>query len=257
MPDWRLGFEGEYSNSQSDGSIDNGDHDFERASARIQLASDSSQTDLMFGTPREIFCWPNLYTPFNFNETEDLETNLLVLNHKQMYGENNSFEVTGYYRKHNDHYVLSRENPAMFEAFHETTVKSLGLSGRHSLNNSFAVNYSGQFIADSIESTSLENNFTSRNYTKLSILPEYKTALASNKELTVRVGAAFDDTNRDSSDTSFIADASLKVVNQNGSEHTWYASYAEATQVPGYTAIGGSETGGLFRSNYNLERNDR
>ncbi|WP_217876517.1 TonB-dependent receptor plug domain-containing protein [Pseudoalteromonas shioyasakiensis] len=253
-PDLRLGFEGEYSHSKSDGSIDNGDHDFERASARIQLASSTSQTDLMFGSQEKFFGWPNLYTPFNFNETEDLETKLFMLNHKQVYGESNTFEVTGYYRKHNDHYVLSRENPAIFEAFHETTVKSLALSGHHRLNDHYAINYAGQFIADEIESTSLENNFTSRNYTKLSILPEYKAALTANKELTLRVGATFDDTNRDSSDTSFIADASLKVAHQNGSEHTWYASYAEATQVPGYTAIGGSETGGLFRSNYSLER---
>lgn len=69
MPDWRLGFEGEYSHSKSDGSIKNGDHDFERASARIQLASDTSQTDLMFGKQAKFFGWPNLYTPFNFNET--------------------------------------------------------------------------------------------------------------------------------------------------------------------------------------------
>ena len=33
-----------------------------------------------------------------------------------------------------------------------------------------------------------------------------------------------------------------------------YLSFAQASQVAGYTAIHGDKYGGLFRSNYNLER---
>ncbi|MBH0057583.1 TonB-dependent receptor [Pseudoalteromonas sp. SWXJZ94C] len=252
--DWKLGFEGEFSHSQSDGSIDNGDHDFTRAAGRVQLASSDSQTDLFFGSQDKFFGWPNLYTPFGVNETEDLETRLLMLNHKQNYADNSHFEVSAYYRKHNDHYIFSRENPSSFEAFHETEVKSLALSGRHTQSDVFAVNYSTQFIEDSIESTTLENNFTSRNYYKVSVLPEYKIALEDNQQLTIRLGAAFDDTNRDDSETSLIGDVTLKTQNSEGFERTFYLSYAEASQVAGYTAIGGSDSGGLFRSNYNLER---
>ncbi|WP_166110812.1 TonB-dependent receptor [Pseudoalteromonas sp. Z9A5] len=252
--DWTLGFEGEFSHSQSDGSIDNGDHDFTRAAGRVQLASSDSQTDLFFGSQDKFFGWPNLYTPFGVNETEDLETRLLMLNHKQNYADNSHFEVSAYYRKHNDHYIFSRENPSSFEAFHETEVKSLALSGRHTQSDVFAVNYSTQFIEDSIESTTLENNFTSRNYYKVSVLPEYKIALEDNQQLTIRLGAAFDDTNRDDSETSLIGDVTLKTQNSEGFERTFYLSYAQASQVAGYTAIGGSDSGGLFRSNYNLER---
>ncbi|WP_024612700.1 TonB-dependent receptor [Pseudoalteromonas sp. TB64] len=252
--DWKLGFEGEFSHSQSDGSIDNGDHDFTRAAGRVQLASSDSQTDLFFGSQDKFFGWPNLYTPFGVNETEDLETRLLMLNHKQNYADNSHFEVSAYYRKHNDHYIFSRENPSSFEAFHETEVKSLALSGRHTQSDVFAVNYSTQFIEDSIESTTLENNFTSRNYYKVSVLPEYKIALEDNQQLTIRLGAAFDDTNRDDSETSLIGDVTLKTQNSEGFERTFYLSYAQASQVAGYTAIGGSDSGGLFRSNYNLER---
>ena len=251
---WQLGFEGEYSHSQSDGSIENGDHDFNRASARIQLIGADSQTDVLYGSQEKFFGWPNMYTPFGVNETEELETRLLMLNHQQNYADNSHFEVSAYYRKHNDHYVFSRENPSAFEAFHETKVKSIAISGSHAQNTAFAVNYSAQYIEDEIESTTLENNFTSRTYYKLSVLPEYKIDLKQNQLLTLRLGAAFDDTNRDDSELSLIGDISLNTQNSDGSEQTVSLSYAQASQVAGYTAIGGSEQGGLFRSNYNLER---
>ncbi|MBB1287475.1 TonB-dependent receptor [Pseudoalteromonas sp. SR43-6] len=254
LANYTLGFEGEYSHSQSDGTIDSGDHDFSRASARVQLASEHSQTDLFFGSQDKFFGWPNLYTPFGVNETEDLETRLWMLNHKQNYADNSNFEVSAYYRTHDDHYIYSRENPSAFEAFHKSEVKSLGLSGRHAQSDALAINYSTQFIDDSIESTTLENNFTSRKYYKLSVLPEYKMALEDNKQLTFRLGAAFDDTNRDDSELSLIGDITLNTQNSKGFERTFYLSYAEASQVAGYTAIGGSDSGGLFRSNYNLER---
>ncbi|MBB1377008.1 TonB-dependent siderophore receptor [Pseudoalteromonas sp. SR43-2] len=253
LTNYTLGFEGEYSHSQSDGTIDSGDHDFSRASARVQLASEHSQTDLFFGSQDKFFGWPNLYTPFGVNETEDLETRLWMLNHKQSYADNSHFEVSAYYRTHDDHYIYSRENPSAFEAFHKSEVKSLGLSGRHEQSDALAINYSAQFIDDSIESTTLENNFTSRKYYKLSILPEYTIAL-KNQQLTFRLGAAYDDTNRDDAEVSAIGDITLNTQNSDGTAQTIYLSYAEASQVAGYTAIGGSDSGGLFRSNYNLER---
>lgn len=254
LVNYTLGFEGEYSHSQSDGTIDNGDHDFSRASARVQLASEHSQTDLFFGSQDKFFGWPNLHTPFGVNETEDLETRLWMLNHKQNYADNSNFEVSAYYRTHDDHYIYSRENPSAFEAFHKSEVKSLGLSGRHAQSDALAINYSAQFIDDSIESTTLENNFTSRKYYKLSVLPEYKMALEDNKQLTFRLGAAYDDTNRDDAEVSAIGDITLNTQNSDGTAQTLYLSYAQASQVAGYTAIGGSDSGGLFRSNYNLER---
>ncbi|MEM5482025.1 TonB-dependent receptor [Pseudoalteromonas fuliginea] len=253
LANYTLGFEGEYSHSQSDGTIDNGDHDFSRASARVQLASEHSQTDLFYGSQDKFFGWPNLYTPFGVNETEDLETRLWMLNHKQNYADNSNFEVSAYYRTHDDHYIYSRENPSAFEAFHKSEVKSLGLSGRHAQSDALAINYSAQFIDDSIESTTLENNFTSRKYYKLSILPQYTIAL-KNQQLTFRLGAAYDDTNRDDAEVSAIGDITLNTQNSDGTAQTLYLSYAQASQVAGYTAIGGSDSGGLFRSNYNLER---
>jgi vitamin B12 transporter len=252
--DWNIGFEGEYSFSESDGTIDNGDHDFKRTSARVQLVGPSSQTDLFFGSQDKFFGWPNMYTPFNVNETEDLRTQLLMLNHKQNYATDSTFEISAYTRRHNDGYVFSRENPQIFQAFHETEVKSVAFSGRHGQTESFALNYSAQFIEDSIESTTLENNFTSRRYYKASVLPEYQMSLKNEEQLTFRLGAAFDDTNQDDSDVSLIGDITWNTFSSDDTSQTLYLSYAEASQVAGYTAIGGSNTSGLFRSNDSLER---
>ena len=256
-PAWSVGIEGEYSRSESDGTIANGDHQFERASGRVQLASERSQTDLFYGYQQKFFGWPNLYTPFNVNETEDIETRLVMLNHRQGYGEKgmeNTVEVSAYYRENDDHYVFSRENPEAFQAFHETEVKSLALSGTHNLSQDFGINYSAQFTADDIKSTTLENNFTSRDYYKVSVVPEYRAKLNSNESLTVRLGGAFDDTNRDDDRLSVVGDISWLTQLDRHASRTFYVSYAEATQVAGYTAIGGSTTSGLFRSNNQLKR---
>ena len=43
-------------------------------------------------------------------------------------------------------------------------------------------------------------------------------------------------------------------TSETGVSDTVYLSYTEASQVAGYTAIGGGTTGGLFRSNRNLNR---
>ena len=256
-PAWSAGIEGEYSRSESDGTIANGDHQFERASGRVQLASERSQTDLFYGFQQKFFGWPNLYTPFNVNETEDIETRLVMLNHRQGYGEKgmeNTVEVSAYYRENDDHYVFSRENPEAFQAFHETEVKSLALSGTHNLSQDFGINYSAQFTADDIKSTTLENNFTSRDYYKVSVVPEYRAKLNSNESLTIRLGGAFDDTNRDDDRLSVVGDISWLTQLDRHASRTFYVSYAEATQVAGYTAIGGSTTSGLFRSNNQLKR---
>ncbi|GMM73229.1 hypothetical protein MTsDn5_31820 [Alteromonas gracilis] len=256
-PAWSVGIEGEYSRSESDGTIANGDHQFERMSGRVQLASERSQTDLFYGYQQKFFGWPNLYTPFNVNETEDIETRLVMLNHRQGYGEKgmeNTVEVSAYYRENDDHYVFSRENPEAFQAFHETEVKSLAVSGTHNLSQDFGINYSAQFTADDIKSTTLENNFTSRDYYKVSVVPEYRAKLNSNESLTVRLGGAFDDTNRDDDRLSVVGDISWLTQLDRHASRTFYVSYAEATQVAGYTAIGGSTTSGLFRSNNQLKR---
>ncbi len=253
--EWSWGTEAEASRSESDGTIRYGDHDFNRYSGRVQLVGPNSQTDLFAGYQSKFFGWPELYAaPFGFNETENLKTRLFLFNNRQNYGSTSFWEVTSYYRRHNDQYVLSRENPSIYEASHETDVYAFALSGQHSFGNSAGLDYAMQVTLDEIDSTALENNFTSRSYYKLSLLPGYRFGLRDRQILTVRSGVSFDTTNRDDSAVSPLLDVTWRRTRQNGTSESLYLSYSGSSQVAGYTAVGGSETGGLFRSNHSLGR---
>jgi outer membrane receptor protein involved in Fe transport len=132
-------------------------------------------------------------------------------------------------------------------------VASIALSGIHEIDENTAINYAGQFTGDEISSTKLENSFTDRSYYKISIVPEYIRSLGNQEELTFKFGASLDDTNRDDSDVSPVAEISWKRTDkQAGSKHA-YISYAESTKVLGYGAIGGSPSG-LFASDPDLLR---
>lgn len=251
--DWRLGVEAEYARSESDGSIAFGDHDFYRSSGRVQVLGPNSQTDLFAGYQEKFFGWPNMYTPFGANETENLKTSLFLINHRHHYDERSYVTATAYYREHKDHYIFSRENPSVFQAKHTTDVSAIGFSGLHAFDGPFGINYAGQFTADSIDSTSLEmGQFQSRSYYKLSLLPEYRLQLNNSDSLTLRAGGSFDDTNRSDSEFSLVTDLTWKRKHENGTSESLYLSYAESSQVVGYTAIGGAAAG-LFASNPNLD----
>jgi len=250
--DWSWGVEAELSRSESDGTIAFGDHDFERSTGRVQILGPNSQTDVFAGYQAKFFGWPELYAaPFGSNETENLKTRLFMVNHRQDYGEGSHWEATGYTRRHSDHYVFARSAPNK-DFVHETEVHALGLSGKHRFDQALALNYAAQFTADAIESTTLENSFTSRSYLKASLLPEYTFQLNEQESLTFRAGASFDDTNRDDSEVSALFDVTWLRRHGNGSSDSVHLSFAEASQVAGYTAIGG--LGGLFASDPDLER---
>jgi vitamin B12 transporter len=251
--DWSWGLEAEISRSESDGTIRFGDHDFDRTTGRLQILGPNSQTDFFAGYQSKFFGWPELYAaPFGSNETENLKTRLFIINHRQDYGDNSYWEATGYTRRHSDHYVFNRFAPNK-SFVHETKVHSLGFSGKHAFDQVFAVNYAAQFTADQIDSTNLENSFTSRSYYKVSVLPEYQVELDEDETITVRAGATFDDTNRNDDEFSALFDITWLRSYENGDSDSIYLSFAEASQVVGYTAIGGGTTG-LFASDPDLNR---
>jgi vitamin B12 transporter len=253
--DWSWGAEVETSRSESDGTIQYGDHDFDRTTGRVQLVGPNSQTDFFAGYQEKKFGWPGMYTAAPSNhETESLKTRLFSINHQQNYGSDSHWELSSFYRRNSDYYVYQREKPAIYTANHETKSGAVAFAGKHELSETLAINHSAQFTADSIDSTSLEEgDFTSRSYIKISVLPEYCLQLEENEALTLRVGATFDDTNRDSSEVSPIADITWEHSDTNGQSEKVYLSYAQATQVAGYGAIGGGESG-RFASNYDLDR---
>jgi vitamin B12 transporter len=238
------------SRSESDGSVPFGEHNFKRGSGRVQLRDEHSQTDLFAGWQKKFFGWPNLYTPFGFNETESLETELYAFNHRAWTTPGNFWQVGAYYRRNYDDYEFNRAVPGASNPFiHTTHVRSIALDGRGE-SGPWAYTYGAQYMRDNLQSTSLTfGRFSSRDYLKLALIPQYTTATAEG-EFTVRVGATYDDTNRDSSAVSPVIEVSLK----RSTGLRIYAQYAESTQVATYTALNSNAAAGLFRGNPNLGR---
>jgi len=238
------------SKSESDGSVPFGDHSFKRASGRIQLRGPQSQTDLFAGMQQKFFGWPDLYTPFGVDETEDLHTQLYVLNHRVWSSPDDYLEWGASYRRNYDDYEFNRFVPGQFNPYQHTTyVRSLSFDG-HQTYQSFGVAFSAQAMWDSLQSTALTfGRFNTRSYLKLSAVPEYSSDTPAGR-LKVRAGATFDETNRDGSAVAPVVSATL--VRPDGV--SYYAQYAESTQVPTYTALNSSPTSGLFRGNPNLGR---
>ena len=240
----------ELSRSESDGSVPFGDHDFKRASGRLQLSSAQSQTDLFAGVQKKFFGWPNLYTPFGVHETEDLKTELYLFNHRVQIAPDSFWQLGAYYRRNVDDYEFSREVPGQFNPYqHTTQVSSIALDGRSDFGD-FAVVYNAQVMRDTLKSTSLTyGRFNTRSYRKLSVVPEREFTSAAGK-VTVQAGATYDDTNRDKSALSPIV--AVELIRPAGER--FYFEYSESTQVPTYTALNSNPSAGLFRGNPNLGR---
>ncbi len=243
------GAEVELSRSESAGSIENGDHNFVRYSGRVQRVGENAQTDFFAGYQSKYLAWPELYAaPYGSNESDAVRTSLFMINHSQSYGSDSSWEATVYHRRHHDHYLFNRASVDDRSFVHQTEVSSAAVNGVQAVNDVVKVNYMVQLASDKIGSTKLENNFTSRNYIKASILPEFLLSERGEKRMSLRAGLSYDDTNRDASKVSPLAD-----ITWTKGDDTYYLSFSQASQVSGYTAVGGA-TGGLFASNPNLER---
>ncbi|ACB76770.1 TonB-dependent receptor plug domain-containing protein [Opitutus terrae] len=241
-----------WAHSDSDGSVPYGDHVLNRVNARLQLAGAGAQTDLFAGYQAKFFGWPNLYTPFNSNETDDLETILIALNHRRDFGGGDFFEAGAAYRRNKDEYVYNRLiGPVQPYFRHTTWVQSAALSGRQSLD-AFALNYRAEAWHDELKSTSLIfGRFNTRQLYKLALVPEWSRALGGGAKLVARAGASYDDTNRGSGELSPILELARE---SSGPWQKLYLSYAKTSQVPTYTALNSSAAAGLFRGNPDLGR---
>ncbi len=240
----------EWARSQSDGAIPYGDHDFQRVAGRVQLRSTAGQTDFFAGYQRKFFGWPDLYTPFGVNETEDLQTVLLAANHRWQNTSGDWFEAGAYYRRNRDDYEFDRFVPGEFNPYQHTTwVRGGALHGFEQLAD-LGVNYSADFMHDNLQSTSLVfGPYTSRSMFKLAVEPE-KSFAVSEGVVTLRGGLTYDDSDRDKSALSPVFLAQW----QRTPDEKFYLEYSEATQLPTYTALKSSPTGGLFRGNPDLGR---
>jgi len=251
-----LAADAEVSRAASDGSRPFGDYRFGRVNGRLQLAGNNSQTDLFYGYQGKFFGWPNLYTPFGSDETENLETVLVALNHRQQWGADDWLETGIFWRRNKDDYAFDRFAPVgpVHPFQHTTWAEGAAVSGQVSFD-AFVLGYSAEVLADDLKSTSLVfGRFHSRDYLKLGVVPEKSWKLAERRRLSIRAGATLDDTNRDGAAVSPLASIALAGARPGGGTENFHLSYAKSTQVPTYTALNSSATAGLFRGNPSLGR---
>ncbi len=243
-----------WAHSQSDGSVPFGDSNFDRVNGRVQFAGKSSQTDLFAGYQAKFFGWPNLYTPFNFDETENLETLLLALNHRTDLGGGDFFEGGLYNRRNKDDYAFNRFAPVgAVHPFQHTTWETGGAIGGRATVGEFALNYHGEVMTDDLHSTSLTfGTFHQRTISKLALIPEKAWSLAAGDRVRVKAGLTYDDSNHGGSAVSPVVE--LAREQDSAPVRRIYVSYAESSQLPSYTALNSSPTSGLFRGNPNLGR---
>jgi vitamin B12 transporter len=240
----------EWARSQSDGAVPYGDHNFQRISGRGQLQGTAGQTDFFAGYQHKFFGWPDLYTPFGVNETEDLQTVLLMANHRWQDKAGDWFEAGAYYRRNRDDYEFDRFVPGEFNPYQHTTwVRGAAVHGFQQLED-FGLNYAIDYLHDDIESTSLVfGPYNDRSMFKIAVEPE-KTFKLPEGDLLLRGGLAYDDSDHGKSALSPVA--LVQWLTPSGKK--FYFEYSEATQLPTYTALKSSPTAGLFRGNQNLGR---
>ncbi|MEO7414447.1 MAG: TonB-dependent receptor [Opitutaceae bacterium] len=240
--------------SESDGTIPFGDHRFSRVNGRIQLAGAASQTDLFAGYQEKFFGWPNLYTPFNSKESENLQTMLLAINHRSDRDHGGFIEGGAYYRRNKDDYAFNRLAPLgpVHPFQHTTWSTGAAIGGRH-IGESTAVNFRAEVQSDDLKSTSLTfGRYRSRTLAKLSVVPEKSWAIDGTHRAIVKAGFAFDDSNRTGSAVSPIFEVARE--QSSGSFRRVYVSFAKTSQLPNYTALNSSKASGLFRGNPDLGR---
>ncbi|HEY9248727.1 MAG TPA: TonB-dependent receptor [Rariglobus sp.] len=252
--------------SQGDGSRDNGDHDFARYNARLQLRDDVSQTDLFAGYQSKFFGWENLYTATpGLYETENLKTRLFALNHRISYGPADEYFEFGASRRDNsDYYDFNRFSPDPAVPFeHETVVDTAAFSGRFAVAANTALSYRGGVVVDSIDSQRLgagdpatPSPFGTGRYDDRSqwfggLFADQTISVGGARELVLKAGANYDDSNRAESSVSPVASATVR--SDSGIVRKVYVSYDQSTQLPTYTALNSRPTG-LFAGNRDLGR---
>ena len=241
--------------SGADGAVRNGDHEFDRANLRLQHRGPAGQTDLFAGYQGKRFGWPNLYTPFNSPESENLQTRLTLLSHRQDRGPDGGWEAAVFERRHKDDYAFNRFAPlGPVHPFQHTTWLRGAAARVHGRLQGFDYELKGEGQADRLRSTSLLfGPYRSRATTRLALLVGREAARAGGGALRVRAGVVHDDSNRDSGSLSPLVSLERTFPAASALQRL-HLSATRATQLPTYTALASSASAGLFRGNPRLGR---
>lgn len=245
--------------SQGDGTVRDGDHEFERYNGRIQLVNTTSQTDFFAGSQSKFFGWPNLYARGGNAETEDILSRLFLVNNRTALGQDGDYvQVGAYYRDTQDDYEFRRSAPGLFNPYqHQTIVRGVSGDARVSVAEATAVLVSAGVVDDDLDSTSLvvgptNGRFMSRTQTYLGVRGEQTFALGDHRDIVATLGGRVDDSNRD--DSELTPTATIELRQPAKRLERVYVSYSETTQLPTYQALNASSVGGLFRGDRDLPR---
>jgi hypothetical protein len=248
-----LAADADWAHSEGNGTVPFGDFHFDRADARLEWVQPDSRTDLFAGYQASFFGWPNLYTPFDSDESENLQTVLVAANNLTQFGGGDYLEAGGFYRRNKDDYAFSRFAPLgpVHPYQHTTWEYGAGLGGRATADGIF-LNYHAEATSDALQSTSLVfGPYHSRTLEKLTLVPG-KSWPMDDGSLTLEAGAAYDDSNRAGGTFSPIAQLS-RTWSRGGLQRA-YLSTSTTTEMPSYTALDSSPNAGLFLGNPNLGR---
>jgi hypothetical protein len=244
------------SRSQGDGSVPNGDHEFERYNIHLQRGDGSQQSDFMLAYQDKFYGWPGAYTGFaSLPETDHTQTTLVLANHRKSVA-SGWWELGAYYRRLEDDYDFDRttQESGVAGAFdHETKVYGAGLQGLYE-SEALDWHYNAQLTADELVfSTDLtEGDFDSRNYASARVVPSIDFDRSKGRVVTLRFGASLDWSNRDSSEVSPLLGVTMRKTSSAGSYY-YSIEYAGTSQLPGYTVLK-SRPSGLFGGNSDLGR---
>jgi len=248
-----LAADADWSHAAGDGTVPFGDFHFNRADARAEWVTPGSRTDLFAGYQASFFGWPNLYTPFNSDETENLQTVLVAVNSRDDLGGGQYFEAGAFYRRNKDDYAFDRFAPVgpVHPYQHTTWEYGSGFGGRSEIGGVF-LNYHAQETSDTLRSTALVYGpYHSRTLEKVALVPEVSWA-SGGGAATLEAGGTYDDSNRARGALSPVAE--MAQTWNSGELRRVYVSYSAATELPSYTALDSSPRSGLFLGNPNLGR---
>ena len=248
-----LAADADWAHSSGNGTVPFGDFHFDRADARVEYLAPGSVTDLFAGYQSSFFGWPNLYTPFGSDETENLQTVLVALNNREELGQGQFIEGGAFYRRNKDDYAFSRFAPLgpTHPYQHTTWEYGASMGGRQDYDG-VILNYHAEETTDWLRSTSLTYGpYHSRKLEKVTLVPEEDWA-APGGEYVLKAGASYDGSNRESGVVSPVAEIS-RSWSASGLRRV-YASYSTTTELPSYTALDSSPTAGLFLGNPGLGR---
>ena len=248
-----LAADADWAHSSGNGTVPYGDFHFDRADARAEWIAPGSQTDVFAGYQASFFGWPNLYTPFDSDETENLQTVLIAANNRENLGQDQFFEAGAFYRRNKDDYAFSRFAPLgpVHPYQHTTWEYGASAGGRQEFEGLF-INYHAEETSDSLRSTSLiYGPYHSRVLEKVAVVPEEQWE-TSGGLASLKAGATYDTSNRAGGVFSPVAELA-RVWNSSGLQRI-YASYSQTTEMPDYTALDSSPNAGLFFGNPNLGR---